>query len=388
MDADRARLLREPDDRVLDVGGSDHHQVGQLVDHAEHVGQRLLAAALAHLVHLDEVARARERHVGVALLHLAHEVLQRGRRLLRRRDHRREQVRDRVVVVELDLLGVDEHEADLVRRGTQQDRGEHRVHAARLARARGAGHEQVRHLREVGADRAPGHVLAEPDRERRPALGRRLHHVAEVHDPAAHVGDLDADRLLAGDRGEDADVRGGQRVREVVLELGDLADLDARRQAQLVAGDVRPRDHADHARLDAEVAERLDELGRDLLLPRRVGPVGLGGRAGEEARVRDGPDELRRVGHGAAQAALRREVRGRDVARAAHHAGLVGLGILGQARLGLAGLVGARGRGGSPSVSRAGSCAAVWGSAPVCVPRVRLRRRGPGSGRRPTRSRA
>ena len=62
---------------------------------------------------------------------------------------------------------------------------------------------------------------------------------------------------------------GGQRVGEVVLELGDLADLDAGREAQLVAGDVRARDHADHLRLDAEVAERLDELGGGLLLARR-----------------------------------------------------------------------------------------------------------------------
>ena len=40
VDADRARLLREADDRVLDVGRRDHHQVGELVDDAEDVGQR------------------------------------------------------------------------------------------------------------------------------------------------------------------------------------------------------------------------------------------------------------------------------------------------------------------------------------------------------------
>ena len=108
-----------------------------------------------------------------------------------------------------------------------------------------------------------------------------------MDDPAARVGDLDADGLLAGDRGEDADVRGGERVGEVVLELGDLADLDAGREPQLVAGDVRPGDHADDVRLDAEVAERLDELGGGLLLPGRVGPVRVARRAGEEARVGD-----------------------------------------------------------------------------------------------------
>ena len=102
--------------------------------------------------------------------------------------------------------------------------------------------------------------------------GRLLEDVAEVDDPAARVRDLDADRLLAGDRRQDADVGRGQRVGEVVLELRDLADLDAGREPQLVAGDVRAGDHADHARLDVEVAERLDQLGGDLLLARGVGP--------------------------------------------------------------------------------------------------------------------
>ena len=334
MDADRAGLLGEADDRVLDVGGRDHHQVGELVDDAEDVGQRLLAAARAHLVHLDQVARAGQRHVGVALLHLAHEVLEGDRGLLRARDHRREQVRDRVVVVELDLLGVDEHEPHLVRRRAEQDRREHRVDAARLARAGGARHEQVRHLGEVGADGAARDVLAEPDRERRPALGRRLEDVAEVDDAAARVRDLDADGLLARDRGEDADVGGGERVGEVVLELGDLADLDAGREPELVAGDVRPGDHPDDLGLHAEVAERLDQLGRGLLLPGRVGPVRVDRRAGQEARVGDRPDELRRVGDRGAVAAAGRELLLLHLAAraGAHDAGLVGLRVLGEPR--------------------------------------------------------
>ena len=45
VDADRARLLGQADDRVLDVGGRDHHQVGELVDDAQDVGQRLVALA-------------------------------------------------------------------------------------------------------------------------------------------------------------------------------------------------------------------------------------------------------------------------------------------------------------------------------------------------------
>jgi len=42
----RARaFLRQADHGVLDVGRRDHHQVRQLVDHAQHVGQRRITAA-------------------------------------------------------------------------------------------------------------------------------------------------------------------------------------------------------------------------------------------------------------------------------------------------------------------------------------------------------
>ena len=86
------------------------------------------------------------------------------------------------------------------------------------------------------------------------------------------VRDLDADRLFAGNRRQDADVGRGERVGEVVAELGDFLDLGAGRQAQLVAGDVRAADDADDLRLDAEVAERLDQLAAD----RRPGRAGRG----------------------------------------------------------------------------------------------------------------
>ena len=39
VDADRTRLLREPDDRVLDFLRADHSEAGELVDHDEEVRQ-------------------------------------------------------------------------------------------------------------------------------------------------------------------------------------------------------------------------------------------------------------------------------------------------------------------------------------------------------------
>ena len=248
-------------------------------------GSGVVALGRAVLVQLDQRARARDRHDPVAPLHLAHEVLERVGGHPRARDDGRQQVRDRLVVVELDLLGVDEHEPHLVGRRAQQDRAEHRVDAARLAGAGGARDEDVRHLRQVGADGLAADVLAQPDGQRAGVLRRRAEDVAERDDAPAAVGDLDADGLLARDRGEDADVGRGQRVGEVVLEVADLVHLDAGRQAQLVARDVRAGDGADDLGLDPEVAERLDERRCDALLVGGVGLVVLGRRAAQQLGV-------------------------------------------------------------------------------------------------------
>ena len=167
VDADGARLLREADDRVLDRLRRDHHQVGELVDDDEEVRHRRLAALAEGPVRLVEVARADGRQALVPPFHLGEAVGEHGARLLRARDDRREQVRDRLVVVQLDPLRVDEDHPHLVRRRAQQDRREERVDAAGLARAGRAGDEQVRHPREVGPDRRAGDVLAEPHGERR-----------------------------------------------------------------------------------------------------------------------------------------------------------------------------------------------------------------------------
>ncbi len=155
VDADGARLLRQPDDRVLDLARRDHHQVGQLVDHAEDVGQRPLALADAHPVELLELARARLAHQRVALLHLADQVLQHVRRQPRARDDRRQQVRDRAR--RGSARPAWGRPAPAARRsGDARIRieAQHRVDAARLAGAGGARDQHVRLLGEVDADRA------------------------------------------------------------------------------------------------------------------------------------------------------------------------------------------------------------------------------------------
>ena len=54
--------------------GRDHHQVRELVDHTQDVRQRRLAGLAAGAVQLDQVARPRLAHDGVAALHLSDQV--------------------------------------------------------------------------------------------------------------------------------------------------------------------------------------------------------------------------------------------------------------------------------------------------------------------------
>ena len=137
------------------------------------------------------------RQALVAALHLGDDVLEHRRGLLRARDDGRQEVRDRLVEVELDPLRVDEDHPHVVRRRAQQHRREQRVDAARLPRARGAGDQEVRHPREVGPDRVARDVLAEPDGERARRPRKVVEDVAERDHARREVRDLDPDGLLA-----------------------------------------------------------------------------------------------------------------------------------------------------------------------------------------------
>ena len=83
----------------------------------------------------------------------------------------------------------------------------------------------------------------------------RAEHVTEGDDFLVGVGNLDADRRLAGDRRQDPDVGAGHRVRDVLAQRGDLLDLDRRAELDLVAGDRRPAAVAGDLGVDLELVE-------------------------------------------------------------------------------------------------------------------------------------
>ena len=296
--------------RVIDSSTSrerDHHQVGELVDHDEderqplelplHPGCALQVAAVEGGVVAGDVTHADLGEQVVADLHLLDRPVEGVRGLLRVGHHLGEQVRDAVVLGELDLLGVDEDHPDLLGRGPHEDRRDDRVDARRLAGAGLTGDEHVRHLGEVHEDGLALDVSTDAHLERmgRPVRFLRGEDVAQVDHLAVLVRHLDTDGLTARDGSEDADIRRRHGVGDVLVQAGQTSDLDPDTELEFVAGDRRPHDHSDEAGLDAVFGEGplehpptcLDGLGVDSSLPgqseqllRREAPRGaLGARA-------------------------------------------------------------------------------------------------------------
>ena len=134
------------------------------------VSRSFFFAALGDaLVEAVDVAHAELRHLPVAVLHLAHRPFQRHHRLARVGDDRRQQMRDAVIDRQLQHLRVDHDQPALVGRQPVEQRQDHRVDRDRLARAGGAGDQQMRHAGEVGDHRLAADRLAE--RERQLGLG-------------------------------------------------------------------------------------------------------------------------------------------------------------------------------------------------------------------------
>ena len=161
MDADRAGLLGDLDDRLLDLPALAHDQVGELVDDDDDVRQALLGRHVRTRVERRDVADALRGERLVALLHLADGPVEGRLGLVGLDDDVLEQVRQPVVRRELDALEVDEDQPDLVRAGVHEDARDERVDAHALARAGRAGDQQVGHLGQVDRVGLARHVAAE-----------------------------------------------------------------------------------------------------------------------------------------------------------------------------------------------------------------------------------
>ena len=217
-----------------------------------------------------DVLRARVREDLVAPLHLVDRPLERRRRLFHVGDDQAGwHVRDAIDRCALHHLRVAHQEAELVGRATVEQREEHHVQADALSRAGRAGHDDVRHAREVGVDGVPQDVSTEDDRERHVERLEApiLHEIAQDDLHAAVVRQLEADPVLARDRGHDADLA-RERQREIIGEARDLGHLRPGRGRHLVRRHGRPGEDVLDLALHSVVRQRLDErlrVGEELV---------------------------------------------------------------------------------------------------------------------------
>ena len=277
MDPGRPRLLGQAGHGLLGLLAQGEHEVGELVDQQHHVRHRLPwplvggelgpAAAANDLVEGPDVPGAHRPEAPVAVLHLRHQPVEdQGPVGGEVGHHRAGEVGEPLVRGQLDHLGVDHDEPQVPRRVLIDQAGDERVHEDALARSGGAGHEQVRHLGEVGDHRLPERVHAHDDRQGH-ALGvlvEVLEDGAEANGSSRLVRHLEPHRLLAGDGRQDPQALGREQPGEVVAEADDLRGLGAGGGLELHGGDHRALRDVAHRSLDLELAELLLEIGGEL----------------------------------------------------------------------------------------------------------------------------
>ncbi len=295
VNARRSGLLRQSGNQFLDLLAHHHHQVGQFVDHhhdvgqslqrfrlfggqAERIGQRLPSGR--RLVDLGvvagQVAHPHLAHQAVTLFHLAHAPVEALRGLLHVGHHGGQQVRNPFVHAEFQHLGVDEQQAHVSGIGLVQQAQDHGIDPHRLAGTRGARHQAVRHLGQVGHDGVAGNVLAQAHGQQ--ALGvvidLRAEDFTELDGLAFGVGKFQRHDIFARDGLDDADAHQRQGTRQVLGEVHHLRAFHAGGRFDLVAGDHRPGLGRHHLHLHAKIAQLfLDQAAGHLQGFRRHGGV-------------------------------------------------------------------------------------------------------------------
>ena len=175
-------------------------------------------------------------------------------------------MRNAVVDRKLQHLRIDHDEPALLGLEAIEQAHHHRVDRHRLARAGGAGDQQMRHAGEIDDHRLAADRLAERDGE--PVLGfleiLARQQFAQVHRLAPLVGQFDADGVAPL---HDGDARRDRRhrARDVVGEADDARRFDAGRGLEFVERDDRAGAHVDDFALDAEIVEHALEQPRVLL---------------------------------------------------------------------------------------------------------------------------
>ena len=291
MDPCRPCFLRQTCDQLFDLFADGHHHVGKFIDDDNDKGQRLqfgrrifleqlvwlpewienrftLGLRLADLlVEAAQIPHAQFRHQLVAAFHFGNAPAQRVGGVLHVGNDGCQQMRDAFVNLEFQHFRIDQDQPHFVWPGLVENTEQHGVDRNRFTRTGGARHQQVRHAGDIRNHGRTTDVLAQRQRQRRMAFveGLRGDDLAQCHQLAVLVWNLQADRRLARNHLDDPHADHRQRARQILRQAGDLADLGARFQHQFKAGNNRPRMHLDDFRLDVEVTQFQLHLTRQRL---------------------------------------------------------------------------------------------------------------------------
>src|SRR5215469_7775281 len=281
MDSSRTRFGRQPRDIALDGLALAQQQVGQLVDHDHDFREfPMLKGLRGHSLpfargcgfQLDRLGSGRERlvvavnishpelpHHQVTGFHLLRRPQQRRRRFSRINHHRHQHVRDILVYRKLEHLGIDQDKAHVVGGRIEENRPDHCVNRHRFTGSCRAGDQQMRHPREVRSHRPPRNVFSQRDGQLTVLGGEllSLENFPQIDSLALAVGHLDSNHRFALHRRLNYHRSRTQSHREVVGEIHNLTDLDARTGFELVHRDDRTRLNLYHPPRDAKVSELL-----------------------------------------------------------------------------------------------------------------------------------
>ena len=287
VDARRSRHLGQTRQGFFHVALGDEHQICQFINEDHNIGQLLrqgdifivrqrtmfgaiFAQARQHAFFIlfrnllfqqpvvgFDVFYAREADDLITAFHLLHRPFQHLGRHFGIQHHGVEEVRYAFIGRKFQPLGVNHKEFYLVRRRLEEDAANQGIQGHAFSRTCSARNQEVGHPDQVGDHRHSGNVHPQGDRQAQGGTqeGIVIEHVLELHGIAFLLRNLNAHRRLSRDGGDDPDAGRLQCQSQVVGEVRDPVDLDARRRLQLVHGDHGPRFDFHHFSLDAEVGE-------------------------------------------------------------------------------------------------------------------------------------
>ena len=177
-------------------------------------------------------------------------------------------MRQGIVHLHFDDFRVDHNEAQVVRRGLEKQRENYGVYADALAAAGGARNQRVGHFCEVEDDGNARDVLAERDGNFRAALVpfARFYDVAHAHHAPVLVGNLNADRALPRNRGDNADFLGADSESYVVFKARDSVEPDTRCGTNLITRNNGARGSLYGGHRYSEFGDCFYNLGHALLI--------------------------------------------------------------------------------------------------------------------------